>query len=194
MNPRLILPTAFVLLSACGAARAEIIEIPLPDVTGLYVYQQTRGASNRRTVSFDLGGNVAQVNGAWIRWSGRVVAGWGSCSGGGLFEWGGGIQAHLDQYRFESWRALESAAYPDWENTFDETLAFTSPIDPGWDFLSDGTGDVIVSIWAVIYVCGEMRVPPTATLDSATLVLDVVMAPVPVEPTTWGRIKALYRP
>ena len=193
MNPRLILPASLVVLLACGVARAEIIEIPLRDLAGSYVYDQARGASNSRRVSFDLGGRVTQVNGAWIRWSGSVAAGWGSC-GGSSFRWRGGLDVNLDHREFSSWHARTIAAYPEWERDFDEVLSLESSGDPGWDFLSDGTGDVIVSIWAVYYVCGDMRAPPTATLDAATLVLDVVMAPVPVASTTWGQVKALYRP
>jgi hypothetical protein len=164
-------------------------------VVGDYVYHPGRddGSLNRRTVSFDLGGRVTEVNGAWIRWSGSVTAGWGDCQGG-QFRWASGIAVYLDHVGLDAWRAgvAVDAVLP--ERIFNnQNQDFVSSGDPGWDFLSDGRGEVIVSIYAALYICGEMRVPPTATLGDATLVLDAVIEPVPVQPTTWGRVKALYR-
>lgn len=190
----LMAPVALVVLLGCQTARAEMIEVPLAGVVGGYVCDPARGfqPGEIRTVSFDLGGAVVQVNGAWIRWSGSLVAGWGDCDGGS-FRWVGRIVAYLDQVELTAWRAEIGVQGAPWEINFDETLAFASAGQPAWDFLGDGSGDLIVAIDAAQYFCGEMLVPPTATLDTATLILDVVVAPVPVESTTWGRVKALYR-
>ena len=191
---RLILPASLALLLVSDVARADIIEIPLPELAGSYVYNPDRGSIDGRTTSFNLGGRVTQVNGAWIRWSGSVAAGWGSLNGGS-FRWVSGLTVYLDKRVFGSWRASEQASSPDWERSFDETLALGSFVDDaGWDFLSDGTADVILDVDAAAYLQGEMVAPPRATLDTATLVLDVVLTPVPVAISTWGAIKALYRP
>jgi len=65
----------------------------------------------------------------------------------------------------------------------------------GFTTLSDG--DIVqVDLYffpaALVGLCHPITAPSTATLSRASILLDV-SAPVPVEESTWGRIKALYR-
>lgn len=194
MAPRLVLSAVLMVALASGISRAEIIEIPLPGLAGEYAGTLGRVSvpSNERTLTFDVGGRVAQVNGAWIQWSGSVAAGRGDCQGS-AFRWVGTLSARLGEPAFGAWQAGIPAQFPEWETEFIRTQRFESSLDPGWDFLSDGTGEITVAMIPALYFCGEMIAPPVGIVTTATLILDVELEPVAVEAATWGRVKALYR-
>ena len=65
--------------------------------------------------------------------------------------------------------------------------------EPTWDFLRMGVGVVGLSGGGapIIDICWPIGVLSEATVTGAFLVIDGDF-PIPVEPTTWGRIKSLF--
>ena len=62
-----------------------------------------------------------------------------------------------------------------------------------WGFLLDGEASVVLfgAPAPLVGLC-EVITQPTATVTEAVLIVDAEFA-VPVDETTWGRVKALYR-
>jgi hypothetical protein len=107
------------------------------------------------------------------------------------FRWRGSLIVYLDSWSFTVWHTGVTADSPEPRVEF----AADQPLERGtsWDFLADGTGEISVIALPVLYVVGEMVAPVTGRVDELTLVLDVETVPVPVKPSTWGQIKALYQ-
>jgi hypothetical protein len=70
----------------------------------------------------------------------------------------------------------------------------TPPTTTTWNFLMDGMGEISLFGSPAIYLdpCSESSAPPTLTVTEAVLIVDADF-PIAVEPSTWGKIKALYR-
>jgi hypothetical protein len=76
------------------------------------------------------------------------------------------------------------------------TAAFqgTPPAITTWSFLLDGSGEVMLSgaPAGLIGTCTEIISTPSAVIDEAVIIIDAEFA-VPVQASTWGGVKALYR-
>ena len=68
-----------------------------------------------------------------------------------------------------------------------------SPHTTTWSFLMDGEADISLfgAPAGLVGLCWPVSSPPTAVVEEAVLIVDAEYA-VPVEATSWGRIKALY--
>ena len=184
--------TAAVVMMAliATAAHATVIEIPLPGLLGTYPLDAQNAT---RTVSFHLPDPPAVVYGVSFRVSGTTEVGTALCDGV-LSEWPMAIEASMVDTPGHYWFA--NALMPYVAGSFAWTSEFhTFPPNATWGFLIDGSAEV--SLWGapagLVATCTDVSVPPpTATVTEAVLIIDAEF-PIPVEPSTWGRIKALYR-
>lgn len=185
--------TSVLCVLACvlvGAdARAEIVEVALPGLTGVYpVDDETLS----RTATITLPKLPRVIHGASFRIVATGTIGAANCGGIG----------HLDAWPMEyiaeindeggAWIAYQEPHYQ--AGQFGTEAAFEPIINPStWDFLLDGQCDVILSgTPASALLSCDPIVVPTGTVLEAYFIIDAEFE-LPVEPTTWGRIKALYR-
>jgi len=180
----------FLSLLPLSNVAGEIIEIPLPELTGSY----TIDPASTRTVAFDLGQPVTEVHQVWIRWAGSMTYGIGQ--GDGVirpvepwFDWPGQVYAKMDTDEYGYWHTISRPA----EGAFEDTVLFETPFENTWDFLLDGTGELKVYLMAGIFIGGFMVDPPSVELDTVSLLLDVDLATDVDNTATWGEIKARYR-
>ena len=167
--------------------QSEIIEIPLPDLTGIYIVDTTR------TVQFDLGQPISEVHHVWIRWSGDFAYGTGIGDGvirpSDLFPLGGSVYACMDTPGLSHWYASSTPE----EGSFQDTTDFIGFLDPTWDFLMDGVATVRIGVQPEWPLGGIMVVSPVVKLDTVFLIFDVEFATGVGNTSTWGQIKARFR-
>jgi hypothetical protein len=185
---RAALMVAASVLLILPVARAEVIDVPLPDVAGHY------DAAGYRSMDFDVGQGLSSVSGATISWRGTITPGAGHGDGVWIpedewFEWGAEFIARMepDPPQTGFWYAWVRSE----EGGFDEVTAFHSSLSPGWEFLLDGVGEVQVRLAPDISIGGVMVTPPSGHLVTATLHIDTSLTP--VENVSWSSIKALFR-
>jgi hypothetical protein len=187
-----------LLIVALGvyATHAEIVEVPLPEFNGDYPGE---GIIVPRVVSFQLERVPTVVHGASIRLAGETDVGQLFCSGAGLdgyHSWPFNFYAILrDSVSGGSWKADTYAAL-DQGGPFEITIDFKarSGPTPTWSFLLDGESDIELTGGPVGYVavCSALTPPPSAVINEATLLIDGDF-PIPVEQSTWGRVKAVFK-
>lgn len=183
---------AFSLLSFClfvQNVQSEIVEIQLPELTGIYTMNTLS-----QTATFDLGQPVAEVHQVWIQWSGTITYGTGHGDGvlrpsDEWFPWPGQVYAYMDAPGTDYWHADFGPV----EGSFQDTTVIEARGDPSWDFLSDGTGEVLVGLSPFIILGGFMVDSPVVELDAVSLILDVDFATAVGNTATWGQIKARFR-
>ena len=181
---------ALAPLLAAVSAGAEVLEIPLTGLLGAY----PEGQTVERTASFDLGFAPTRVNGAWIQFTGTATTAALECDGGTSDTWRMEFYAMLpDVPTGDHWIAFDPV--PVQAGVFAFAWAFsTSGSHPAtWDFLADGTGEVVFygGPMPLVGLCGPITPPPEAVIDEAVLLLDVE-TPITVEARTWGGVKALF--
>ena len=189
-----MLKTFLVVAAMVGAAlsaNAEIVEIPLPGLLGTYPLDEHNGT---RTVAFKLPGLPLVIHGASFRVSGTTGVGSISCEWGGPTVWPMDICASMeDVVPAHFW--LASQAMPQEPGPFAWTAHFwpTPPKTTTWEFLMDGEAEISLfgGPVALVDLCWPLSPPPTATVAEAALIVDAEFS-VPIEATSWGRIKALY--
>ncbi len=183
-----------ILLTVMGVgvttAAAEVVEIPLPGVLGIYSF----GPSNCcRTVSFQLPKVPLAIHGASFRVSGTTEVGSYECYWDGLHPWSTLLWASMiDKPGIDGW--IANGPMPQQPGVFSWTATFHSnPSTATWGFLMDGQAQITVVGVPSEYseICYPVSASPTLTVTEAVLTIDAEF-PVPVEPTSWGRIKALY--
>jgi hypothetical protein len=168
--------------------QAEVVEIALPQLEGQYGAGDTWG----RGTSFQLPQPPLAVHGAWLRLIGTVNVREVKCVGSAAVPRPVYFDASMRDYASGGWWGVWQAT-PEDSGEFELTAQFMPNYEPTWDFLSDGTGEMGL----VAHSCPESdNCWPVTTCSDAVLteVVFIVSAdfPVPIEPTTWGRIKALY--
>jgi len=150
------------------SAVADIIEVPLPDLIGIYTINDMS-----RSVTFDLGYSLQAVNGAWIYWSGTITPGFG-CGDGELrprddcFTWDCQVSSSMGDPASGFWYAYVGPV----DGGFDETTPLEGFLSSDWDFLLDGTAGIRISLAPYIIIGGDMIIAPEATIEDAVLVLD----------------------
>lgn len=177
---------AAILLLAVPA-RATMVEVPLPGLHGFY--NEPNGS---RTVTFQMADPPGAVYGVSLRVSGTQNIGSIVCEWGGPFPWPMQVFAEMEDAPNGWWY---TGASPDLDESFTRSGSF-SPTSSSvtWTFLMDGTGTITFYYTpaGLVGLCFIDPVPPTGEITAATLLVDGDF-PIRIEPTTWGRIKALYR-
>ena len=184
-----VLLLSCVLCALAAALHAEILEIPITEFEGSYDL-----GSNYRVFQLDLGTPLVAVNGASLELTATVTFGTGHGDGEWIpwdewFDWAGGFDSGMPDPDPGFWMA----AFGYLEGQTTQTEEYESMYDATWDFLLDGTGEVYLEFAPVAVIGGIMVVPPSATVESATLILDVIYQPISSQESTWGRIRALLR-
>ena len=179
------------VLCACllGApARAEIVEIEIPELTGPYPLE-TPGTF----VTIQLPRRPDLIRNAWLHVEGSTVPGLANCGGGGQVDvWPMEFSAELDDGVSDWWYSISEPSFV--PGQFMSTGLF-EPFNgtANWDFLLDGESEMLFFGLpaSAQSVCTPIIVP-RGTLSVVTLVIDGEFS-LPVRASTWGRIKALYR-
>ena len=184
--PIVVLTLLFYFLPLSNAY-GEIIEIPLPELVGIYTMDDTPA----RTVSFDFGHPVTEVHQARIQWAGSITPGEGIHPPPlPSFPWPCQVYASMDTSGISYWNALFGPV----EGSFQDTTTFEGVLDPTWDFLSDGIGELTVGLLPEVYGGSViMGSSPIVQLDSVSIIFDVDLATGLGNTATWGEIKARYR-
>ena len=173
-------PTVFLLLLSASPATAIEIEVPLPGLLGVYPEMQ------KRTVAFQLVDTPDVVHSASLRLSGVV----GGC---GMF-FGANMGADLSQPGCLVYAdfGMEDGLGGGITGAFTSTAEFHIFVEPCWDFLMDGNGEVDLTAYVASGLCDPIAVTPTAQITEAVLIIDGEF-PIRAQPSTWGKVKALYR-
>jgi hypothetical protein len=173
-----------------ASASATVVEIPLSGLLGPYPVSES---VDSRTVTFQLPGPPSVIHGISFRISGVQTLGWITCEWGGPYEWP--MQFFPEMYEAPSDYWMAGVYPPLASGPFTSTAPFTAAF-PGstWAFLLDGTGEIILhgSPAGLVGLCFMNPVPPVGEITEAVLIVDAEF-PNPVETSTWGKIKALYR-
>jgi hypothetical protein len=179
-----------VMFSGAQVAAGTVVEVPLPDLAGRYFIYEVY----QRDCVFSLAVVPEVVHGAWLRLVGTATLRLTDCC---LYP----FEPYLEPFIFEG-RMADTMTGGAWgcglgrfeSGAFDLTVPFAAWAGASWGFLlDDGVGEVqlagdgcpkVDSCWPVTE-CSE------AYVEQAFLVLDAEF-PIPVEESTWGRIKALF--
>jgi len=172
------------------AAHATVIEIPLPGLLGNYPV----GPGNAtRTVTFQLPQIPDSIHGASFRIVGTTTIGLADCGEVGMLDkWPMEFIAQMTDAPDQYWLAWEAPSFT--PGTFTSTAEFEPiPETTTWGFLMDGEADINLfgAPSSALGLCNEVLLP-TGSITEAVLIIDAAF-PFAVEPSTWGRIKALYR-
>jgi hypothetical protein len=179
--------TALLLVGAT-AARAEVFQIPLPEVLGTY--------SGARTATFHLPGIPAVVRGASLHLVGTTEVGILFCDdypAPTQHPWFTQTSCQMLDDSGNFW--FSEANNPSVAGPFDTTAPFvTYPPAATWAFLADGEGTLTLYGGPAIYVlmCSSLTPPPSFTVTGAWLLVDADI-PTPAATSSWGRVKAMYR-
>jgi hypothetical protein len=173
---------------------SEIVEVPLPGLHGAYPEEGSR------TASFQLEQEPTVIHSAWIRIAGGATVGEMECQ---------------LEYRDSTWTYTQPVAFgflasmtdtvsgghwichgqsSDVPGRFTSTYEFFGILHPTWEFLMDGEGEISLGGYAMgpaLESCWMNTPDPTALVDEVVLILDLDFR-VPLEQTTWGRIKKLF--
>lgn len=191
----MILPKAAwtISLGLCliaTAASAEVVEISLPALLGHYPVSP---GNTSRTVAFQLPRIPTVIHGVSFRVVGTSNIGVANCHGIGTADlWPMEFVAEMKYSSDDYWRALEDPSYA--SGSFTRTSEFEGTTEATtWEFLMDGAGEVTLfgSPLSTLELCDPILVP-TGNITEAVLIVDAEFT-LAVEPSTWGRIKALYR-
>jgi hypothetical protein len=187
-----MLRTAFAtitLLFLAASARATVIEVPVPGLLGPYPPSST---DYTRTTSIKLPAIPTVIHGVSLRISGTQAMGHLVCPLGTFQDWPMLFEASMEQDENHWWLA----PYKPTDTSFTLTVQFdpSPPEDASWEFLMDGSGTIKL-YGAPNFLegpCWENPVAPAGEITDAVLIVDADVA-LPVEASTWGKIKGLYR-
>lgn len=188
---RPVAPLVIVFCLLPAVARADIVEIPLPGLVGPYpVNEQTA----TRTVTLQLPQRPDLIRGASLRITGTSAIGVANCGGIGEAElWPMEFIAEMPDGVTDTWMAFHEPSYS--PGQFIRTALF-EPLSgtASWEFLMDGEGQVgLTGAPASAQTVCDPVLLPTGNISEAVFIIDADF-PLPVRVSTWGRIKALYRP
>ena len=185
---------AILVLISCfhvSTYAATTYEVSLPGLVGDY--------PGFKEYEFNLVVTPTVVYNVWIRFSGTIETGQYYCYVNGPppegpFPLGMILQSTMpDTASGDSWYAEDSIDPV--SGSFELTIPFVSyPIDdPTWEFLLLGGG--IVSCTGYTGMLNPecfIDINPSVTIEDATLIIEGDFF-VPVESSTWGYIKSLYK-
>ena len=180
---------AGILLIFTGIANAEVYEYDLPALTGPSI--------GDRVTTFTYTGPAGAVNSLTVRVEGTVdVLGFTECLGNvppDTLVWPLSPGSHLLKPG-DTGYWIGSGAFLEVLGPFDDSWTHVT-FNGGFSELTTGD-DIEVNLYfgpaALVGICGPITGPTEGTATRVTLLIDV-SPPVPVEPSTWGRIKSLYR-
>ena len=182
------IPVALAVLIVWFAAPAHaiVIEVPIPALNGTY--------GDSRTVPLVLPAAPTVIHGASFRVTGTTQVGSLTCMDtypGRSLVWPAEVIIRAyDGSPLKSWYLDEAVST---SGPFSlQNVASPSYFATDWDFLLDGVGTVTFFGGGTPYIamCPPSSPSPTVTVTEAVFIIDADFA---IEPTTWGRIKALYR-
>ncbi len=185
---RLTVSILMFLICGAGVVFAEIVEIPLPQLRGIY----SRTDTVERRATFELPELPVFVRRVSIRVSGEATVGIVYCRWGEFYPWLVCFSATMmDTVTNGSWRA--SGRTFEKPGFFEFTADFGSWLGASWDCLMDGQGEVTLfdAPSLSLRVCSAQTPEPVAIVTQAVLVLDVEFQ-VATAARTWGRIKAKF--
>lgn len=187
MSAKQIVLAATALLVA-SSAHATVIEIPLPGLLGSY-------QNTSHTVSVVLPASPAVIHGASFRVSGTKVAGQMYCDEPfppSVQPLPIALSAELPADDFSSAWFAEDPAVMTASGAFTWTSAFYPvPFSATWSFLMDGIAN-LTFLGADPGTWCQVLSSPSAVITEAVFIIDADF-PIPIEASTWGKIKALYR-
>lgn len=192
MSNRMLTIVALGAMLTGASAGATTIEVPLPGLLGVYPLDESNAT---RTTTFLLPEIPAAINGVSFRIAGTTEVGEILCDWGGNSAWPMDFYAYMEDPAISRfWSA--SSVIPPVSGPFGWTTAFTTwPPNTAtdWAFLLDGEHEITLygAPTIPVGVCSVIT-SPTAIVTEAVLIIDVP-SPVPVESTTWGHVKALFR-
>jgi hypothetical protein len=178
--------TLLMTLVFATAARAEIYEVPLPDLVGAYPAVHD--------VTFHLPGAPAVVRGASLRLVGSTEVGTATCFNGDV-PWPTQTYTEMAGNDFTYTAESTNGNAP---GGFETIIPFTAFVPAGhpaptWDFLLDGEGSFTLFGNPAITACElTSNPPPTFTITGAWIRVDADI-PTPASSTSWGHVKATYR-
>ena len=185
---------SLLAVSAIGMtnARAEIVEIPLPQLEGPYpATEQTRA------MAIQIPGPPASVYGAAVRLRGTAIVGQYGGNDAVLCPtptpWVMEFTVTLGEDPTHGWGAF--VLTPEETGEFEGTEDFLYALGvTDFSFLLDGAATVFLAGWptGMPLGCSPATEFPEATVSEATLILDGDF-PVQTHGSTWGRLKALFR-
>ena len=173
---------------AAAPALAEIVTVPIPELTG-----QTNFVG---TVPFSLPSAPSVIRSVSIRVVATDEPGTFFCNSNAVtYPWLTSIHAFLLDPAWTNWTA--GPAPPSTPGSYDVTQEFhPTGDDSPWDFLLDGQAQLEFTCAPGVtdlYCTGptSAATAPLMHLQEVDLIIDADF-PVPTLPRTWGRIKALY--
>ncbi len=180
-----LLGVSFLVVSA----GATIVEVPLPNLRGSY------GNWSTRIATFTLPNPPTVVHGASIRIRGISQVRWMECG-----YWTNGPFLEPVQFEVRLGDDTDLLSWTGWDLSPKESGEFelTIPLEPfrdaTWDFLNDAKAEVrVIAVGCpIVDLCWPLTECSSADITEGTLLLDAEI-PIPVEPSTWGRVKALFR-
>jgi hypothetical protein len=181
---------AILILFLAARALAVVIEIPLPELLGNY-------QNTQHTVTLQLPAPPAVIHSASFRVSGTTTQGVLYCD-----DQDPPSQSPLPLMLYAELDAddLSFVWFAENHNAVNVTGAFSwtaqfhgvgNPNVPTWSFLMDGVTNLRLvgadpGTWCLV------TTSPSAVITEAVFIIDAEF-PIAAEPTTWGRVKALYR-
>jgi len=186
---RTVLVAIAVLFLCAASSFAAVIEVPVPELLGHYPPSSTESS---RSTTVKLPAIPTVIHGVSLRISGTQAMGHLVCPLGTWQDWPMRFEGSMEQDQDHWWLAEYNPS--DASFTLTVQLEPSPPEDASWEFLMDGSG-LVKLFGAPNFLegpCWENPAAPTAEITDAVLVIDGDVA-LPVEPSTWGKIKALYR-
>jgi hypothetical protein len=188
--------------SEIHTAQADILEYDLPGLTGYYEYDTSNSS---RTITLIYQGATARLERFQIYRSGQGDGCIVECEDGSGFEgyeWVNlAIRKSEEAYFFSKMFCFFLYGGPyDFASDFGwyrwEYAGSSYPGYPGWPqeiILNPGdTLEIRINIYCECDIGCSYFVPGYMILDDVVLSIDMNLSIVPVEETTWGRIKAFY--
>lgn len=179
-----------VFLALIDVAGGEVVEIPLPGLTGHYPDQEIR------FVDFSIDPMPSAIHEVHFRTSGYFEAGLWQCIDGTIMCWPMIVDSKMhggDPSHDGWWYWYFMGPCADGEMTVTCQYEGSSVHPPDWDFLLDGEGRLsfMVAPDATLGDCHPISDWITAEIYEAVLIIH--MDPlVPVETMVWGQVKTLY--
>lgn len=176
-----------LLLAAFHPSKSAVLIIPVPELEDAYF-----GPSGlTRSAEFFLPSNPVIIELVSIAIWGKLQPGEANC-GYGVVDYGMDYSVYMvDSLTGGMWTThLYSNPFP---GDFFDRSGFTAQHNASWDCLMDGQGEVTIYGYPDDAFGGcTIHTYPLTALDSVRIYISGEFS-TPVEQTTWGRIRALYR-
>lgn len=151
-------------LSGFSPASGGTFEAALPGLVGSY--------GTGRTAAFNFGVSFVEIDDVGIRMAGTITPGIGHGDGvlrsaDDWFSWPSQIGVVMDPPGSGLWYAYIGP----YNGAFEIEKPFESFLNPTWEFLLDGRGEVEAYLAPLIILGGVMVQPPRASISEASLIV-----------------------